>query len=110
MFGHDIMPWTRWDRQLQEDHSRPDFQPMELLVSGMYLGEIARFALIEAVETTDISRGIVPASLTATYLLRTDTLSMIERYIARLVLRGKVANNTSRPPSKPHPIHMTQQF
>lgn len=81
MFGHDILPWTKWDRDLQKGHSRPNFQPLELLVSGMYLGEVARFALIDAIQTTGVFGGIVPTSLTAPYSLGTDTLSMIERFV-----------------------------
>ena len=42
---------------------------MELLVSSMYLGKIAWFALIEVTETTGIFRGIVPASLNTARLL-----------------------------------------
>lgn len=79
MFGHDILPITRWDQQLLNNHRRPDFQPLEHLVSGMYLGEIARFALIEAIETTGIFGGVVPQSLTTQYSLGTDTVSMIQR-------------------------------
>ena len=79
MFGHNILPITRWDRQLLDAHRRPDFQPLEHMVSGMYLGEVARYALIEAIETTGIFGGAVPSSLTGTYSLGTDTLSIIER-------------------------------
>lgn len=79
MFGHDILPFTRWDKQLTRDHPRPDFQPLEYMVSGMYLGEIARLALIEAIETTGFLGGVVPPSLHASYSLGTETISMIER-------------------------------
>lgn len=79
MFGHKILPITRWDQQLLDNHRRPDFQPLEHLVSGMYLGEVARYALIEAIETTGIFGGIVPSSLTTQYSLGTDTLSLIQR-------------------------------
>lgn len=78
MFGHKILPITRWDQQLLDNHRRPDFQPLEHMVSGMYLGEIARFALIEAIDSTGIFGGIVPPSLVAQYSLGTDTLSMIQ--------------------------------
>ncbi|KAG9254668.1 uncharacterized protein F5Z01DRAFT_86407 [Emericellopsis atlantica] len=78
MFGKDILPITRWDRQLLDGHPRPDFQPVEHLSSGMYLGEIARFALIEAIETTGLFGGVVPASLTTPYSLSTETLSIVE--------------------------------
>ncbi|KAK2590580.1 N-acetylglucosamine kinase 1 [Conoideocrella luteorostrata] len=78
MFGHDILPLTRWDRALTKQHPRPDFQPLEHLVSGMYLGEIVRLALLEAIETTGLLGGIVPPSLKGGYSLGTDTISMIE--------------------------------
>jgi hexokinase len=78
MFGKDILPLTRWDRQLNASHPRPDFQPLEHLVSGFYLGEVCRLALIEAIDTTGIFGGVVPPSLTKTYSLDTETLSMIE--------------------------------
>ncbi|CAM1501942.1 Fc.00g039260.m01.CDS01 [Cosmosporella sp. VM-42] len=78
MFGYDILPWTRWDRQLCAKHSRPDFQPLELLVSGMYLGEIGRYALIEAIETTGVFGGVVPPSLTVPYSLASETLSRVQ--------------------------------
>ncbi|KAL6361756.1 hypothetical protein LRP88_05231 [Fusarium phalaenopsidis] len=35
MMGRDILPLTRWDRQLLENHSRPEFQPLEHMVSGI---------------------------------------------------------------------------
>lgn len=84
MFGHDILPLTRWDLQLLEHHPRPDFQPLEHLVSGMYLGEIGRNVLIDAIESTGIFGGIVPQSLKSVYSLGSDTLSMVERYEYRI--------------------------
>ena len=78
MFGKDILPVTRWDEQLTKNHPRPDFQPLEHMVSGMYLGEVVRIALIEAIRTTGILGGVVPHSLETSYALGTDTISMIE--------------------------------
>lgn len=78
MFGHGILPLTKWDHALTRKHPRPDFQPLEHLVGGMYLGEIVRLALLEAIETTGLFGGIVPPSLTVGYSLGTDTISMIE--------------------------------
>lgn len=81
MFGHDILPLAKWDRLLLQGLPRPDFQPLEYLVSGMYLGEIGRLALIDAIETTGIFGGVVPSSLLAPYSLGTDILSVFERYV-----------------------------
>lgn len=79
MMGRDILPLTRWDRQLLANHARPEFQPLEHMVSGMYLGEICRLALVEAIETTGAFGGVVPASLQKPYSFSTETLSIIEK-------------------------------
>lgn len=86
MFGRNSLPFTRWDLQLLAGHARPDFQPLEYMVSGMYLGEIARYALLEAIETTGAFGGIPPPSLVKPYSLGTDTLSMIEMYVSSIPL------------------------
>ncbi|KAK8120989.1 hypothetical protein PG999_005109 [Apiospora kogelbergensis] len=78
MFGKDILPMTRWDKLLSAAHPRPEFQPLEHFVAGFYLGEICRFALIEAIEETGLLGGVVPPSLEKPYSLDTATLSMIE--------------------------------
>ncbi|KAM3440968.1 hypothetical protein NHJ13734_003032 [Beauveria thailandica] len=77
MFGTDILPLTRWDKLLLKDHPRPEFQPLEYLVSGMYLGEIVRIAIVEAVASAGLFGGILPESLTTNYTLGTDTISII---------------------------------
>lgn len=99
MFGHGILPLTRWDRELLVGHPRPDFQPLEHLVSGMYLGEVARFALIEAIETTGIFGGIVPSSLNAPYSLGTDTISQIEGDNTEELAEAKEIFSTRHPSS-----------
>jgi len=79
MFGKDILPLTRWDKLLNEAHPRPDFQPLEHMVSGYYLGEICRLALVEAINSANILGGVVPPSLLKAYALDTETLSIMER-------------------------------
>lgn len=78
MFGQGILSVTRWDTSLKQGHSRPDFQPLEQMVSGMYLGEMVRFALIEAIQTTGVFAGVVPKSLDEPYSLKSETISAIE--------------------------------
>lgn len=82
MFGKDALPVTRWDSLLKAGHARPDFQPLEQMVSGMYLGEVARFALLEAIRSTGVFGGIVPENLAKAYSLSTETLSVAEGYVA----------------------------
>ena len=78
MFGHGILPVTRWDEKLREGHSNPDLQPLEQFVSGMYLGEVARLAILEAIETTGLLAGVVPEGLEKPYGLSTETLSFAQ--------------------------------
>jgi len=78
MFGKDILPLTKWDEQLRSSHPRPDFQPLEHLVSGMYLGEVCRLVLLDAIESAGVFGGVVPPSLSTPYSLNTETMSDIE--------------------------------
>ncbi|KAK4219818.1 hexokinase-1 [Rhypophila decipiens] len=78
MFGKDILPLTKWDEMLKSFHPRPDFQPLEHLVSGMYLGEVCRLVLVDAIESTGIFGGVVPPTLLTRYSLSTETMSDIE--------------------------------
>lgn len=81
MFGHGILPVTRWDKHLNAVHPKPDFQPLEHFVSGYYLGELARLALIEAIDTAGVFGGVAPPSLLLPYSLDTETISCIEAYV-----------------------------
>ncbi|UQC73629.1 hexokinase [Colletotrichum lupini] len=76
--GGGVLSVTRWDGLLKQGHPRPDFQPLEQMVSGYYLGEVVRFALIEAVRTTGVFGGVVPKSLDEPYSLKSETISTIE--------------------------------
>lgn len=78
MFGKDILPLTKWDELLKSSHPRPDFQPLEHLVSGMYLGEVCRLVLVDAIESTGVFGGVVAPTLLTAYSLSTETMSDIE--------------------------------
>ncbi|KAM7195222.1 hexokinase-1 [Naviculisporaceae sp. PSN 640] len=78
MFGKDILPLTKWDELLKSSHPRPDFQPLEHLVSGMYLGEVCRLVLVDAIESTGVFGGVVSPTLLTPYSLSTETMSDIE--------------------------------
>ncbi|CRK22042.1 hypothetical protein BN1723_007239 [Verticillium longisporum] len=101
MFGHDILSITRWDADLKAGHPRPDFQPLEHMLSGMYLGEVARFVLIEAITTTGVFGGVVPENLTEPYSLSTETMSMTESDNA--TLETAIAAFAARHPSSHAP-------
>ncbi|KAI7556418.1 hypothetical protein KC316_g13616 [Hortaea werneckii] len=75
MFGKTVLPTTRWDDDLNAHHLLPDFQPLEYLVTGRYLGEILRLILLEAVSTAGLFGGELPAHLEDPYALDTRLLA-----------------------------------
>lgn len=77
--GKGVLPMTKWDDELNAAHDKPDFQPLEMMVSGMYLGEICRRVIIDAVECTGLLGSEVPESLKRPYSLATETVAMMER-------------------------------
>ncbi|KAL8955108.1 MAG: hypothetical protein Q9193_006908 [Seirophora villosa] len=78
MFGKRAFSTTRWDDCLNAQHKLPDFQPMEYLLAGGYLGEIVRLIVVEATETVGMFGGILPVKLSRPYSLDTRTLAAIE--------------------------------
>lgn len=78
MFGKNIYPTTRWDDCLNRNHSQPDFQPLEHLISGRYLGEIVRLILVEAIRTTELFGGEMPEKFLEPYALDTGIMAIFE--------------------------------
>ena len=78
MFGKDILPETRWDDYLNRTHKLPDFQPLEYMTTGRYLGELFRLIIKEAVDTVGLFNGAFPEPLRTPYTLDTAILAMLE--------------------------------
>lgn len=78
MFGKSILPETRWDELLNRQHQAPDFQPLEYMTTGRYLGELLRLVIVEAVESGELFEGILPESLLEPYTLDTEILAKLE--------------------------------
>lgn len=78
MFGGGILPMTRWDDILNQTHLRPDYQPLEYMVTGRYLGEIVRLIITEAVETANLFRGELPHSMRDPYSFDTSIVAFLE--------------------------------
>ncbi|KAL2443902.1 Hexokinase-1 [Exophiala dermatitidis] len=79
MFGKSILPQTRWDQLLNVQHHMPDFQPLEYMTTGRYLGELLRLIIAEAVEMGGLFQGIMPERLTESYSLDTEILAQLEQ-------------------------------
>ncbi|KIW08057.1 hypothetical protein, variant [Verruconis gallopava] len=78
MFGKDVWPMTRWDTQLNKNHERPDFQPLEHMIGGRYMGELVRLVLVEAIQTTGLFGGHFPQGFLEPYTVETSTTAAFE--------------------------------
>ncbi|OJK05353.1 hypothetical protein ASPACDRAFT_20573 [Aspergillus aculeatus ATCC 16872] len=78
MFGGGILPMSRWDEVLNSTHLRPDYQPLEYMITGRYLGEIIRLIIVEAVETAQLFGGNLPHSMRDAYSFDTSIIACIE--------------------------------
>lgn len=77
MFGKGALSITAWDETLKLAHPRPDFQPLELITSGRYLGELVRLIAIKAIEQSGLFNGEMPEHF-GPYELATSTIATIE--------------------------------
>ena len=78
MFGKSILAETRFDELLNRQHPMPDFQPLEYMTTGRYLGELLRLVIVEAVQTGELFDGVMPETLREVYSLDTEIMSKLE--------------------------------
>lgn len=78
MFGKRVLPTTKWDDLLNTKHRLPDYQPLEYLITGRYLGEIVRLIIMEAVSTGALFNGFIPERLDEPYAFETRLLANFE--------------------------------
>lgn len=78
MFGKELLPMTRFDDALNTAHALPGFQPLEMLVSGQYLGEIARLIISEGITKAQTFEGKMPQVIKKPYSLNAGDLTELE--------------------------------
>lgn len=91
MVGKQSLPVTRWDNELNTNHTLPDFQPLEYLITGRYLGEIVRLILVEAIQKIDLFGGRVPDQLDTPYALDSRILAAFESDTTSTLEKAKAA-------------------
>ena len=97
MFGRKVLPTTKWDEDLNAKHRMPDFQPLEYLITGRYLGEIVRLILLEAIFSAGLFGGQVPERLDEPYAFETRTLATFESDDSTKLLDASKAFLTAHP-------------
>ncbi|KAK9471920.1 uncharacterized protein V1510DRAFT_430838 [Dipodascopsis tothii] len=98
-----VLPATRWDAALDAASDAPGFQPLEQMVAGRYLGEIARRVLVDLVAGGHACGGRLPAGLGTPFGLESATMAAVEaagdaegarqQFLARHACRGLTAGH-----------------
>ncbi|MCJ1464831.1 hypothetical protein MMC07_003446 [Pseudocyphellaria aurata] len=109
MFGKSIWPTTRWDEKLNTSHLLPDYQPLEYLIAGGYMGEIVRLILVEATTGAGLFGGHLPPSLLSEYALDTRTLAAIEQDHSASLVSSCILFQERHPSSNP-PLYSDMRF
>lgn len=63
MFGSGILPRTKYDAIVDQSAAIPGFQPYEQMISGLYIHELTRLIILDAIISFGFLSGKVPASL-----------------------------------------------
>ncbi|XP_061371130.1 hexokinase-1-like [Gastrolobium bilobum] len=74
-FRSSHLPLTEYDQALDTESLNPGEQIFEKLISGMYLGDIVRRALLKMAEEADFFGDTVPPKLKVPFILRTPDMS-----------------------------------
>ncbi|KAG0356015.1 glucokinase [Podila minutissima] len=77
----EYLPQTKYDKEIDAVSLVPGFQEFEKMVSGLYMGELVRLALVDMIEQKAIFEfleGKVPESLQARLAFKTLFMSTIE--------------------------------
>lgn len=77
--GQGIFPLTKWDQAILATLPRDivDLIGLELLIGGLFLGEVFRRVVVDAVREAGFLGGQVPASLAEPYSLQLETVTVL---------------------------------
>ena len=76
--SHQILPRTKYDKQIDQESPRPGEQAFEKMSAGLYLGEIFRLVLLDVYDQGLVFSGQNVQTLREPYKLDTGFLSGIE--------------------------------
>ena len=76
--AHRVLPWTKYDKQIDAESPRPGEQAFEKLSAGLYLGEIFRLIVLDLAERGLMFKNQDTSKLKQSYSIDTGFLSQIE--------------------------------
>jgi len=78
IMGEDFLPKTKYDKILDLQSSVPGFQPFEKMVSGLYMSELVRLAIVDYVNNGKLFDGKLPGGMEIPYKFTSTQMSEIE--------------------------------
>lgn len=75
-----VLPVTKYDIMLDRETPNPGWQTFEKMISGLYLGEIVRLALLDLIDHGELFQGHGSQIISQPYSFETSYMSRIERY------------------------------
>ncbi|CAG8464389.1 1253_t:CDS:2 [Acaulospora colombiana] len=79
IMGASFLPFTRYDKLLDEQSTIPGFQPFEKMSSGMYVSELVRLVILDYVKCFNLFEGKLPGGMEIPYNFKATYMSEIER-------------------------------
>ncbi|KAI8578721.1 hypothetical protein K450DRAFT_175923 [Umbelopsis ramanniana AG] len=80
IFGNEsYLPLTKYDKELDANHSQPGFQPYEKMLSGAYLGEITRLIAVDFIREGHLFGGAIPKGWDTPWSFATAQMGTLER-------------------------------
>ncbi|KAI9342058.1 hexokinase-domain-containing protein [Zopfochytrium polystomum] len=76
---HVFLPRTKYDAKLDRASVNAHQQTFEKMMSGMYLGEVVRYVLVDLIKTGELFKGRSSDKLSKPYSFETIMMSRIER-------------------------------
>ncbi len=76
--AHRVLPWTKYDQQIDAESPRPGEQAFEKLSAGLYLGEIYRLIMLDLAERGLVFKNQNISKLQESYAIDTGFLSQVE--------------------------------
>jgi hexokinase len=81
-----VLPISRWDENLDRRSSNPKKQIFEKMISGMYLGEVARLIIADLVKAGELFGGKGSTLLEKNESFETSYMARIERFLSLYLL------------------------
>jgi hexokinase len=74
-----VLPITKYDLSVDQGTENPGKQQFEKMISGMYLGEIVRYCIVDLAEKGELFGGVLSPALLQPHKFETQYMSRIER-------------------------------